>query len=107
MIYRTPFVGTTKNVVITVRPTPILADNQTKTICSGENVNLEILLNPANTPAGVTFSWPDPDGPGPATSRVNVPEGPADHERVAAARQNTGQQPVAVVIDSRFPGAPR
>jgi hypothetical protein len=77
VIYRVvPYIGScvgdTTDITITVRPTPSIVVNQDKTICSGENVNLEILLSPANTPPGTTFSWPDPDGPGSATSRVNV-----------------------------------
>ena len=35
----------------------------------------EILLNPAGLPTGTLFSWPDPDGAGPATAGVNVPAG--------------------------------
>ena len=70
-------IGTLQNINITISPTPVLQNLQTKTICSGELVNYEILLNPINLPVGVTFSWPDPDGLGSATSKVNLPEGVA------------------------------
>ncbi|MBI1767561.1 MAG: gliding motility-associated C-terminal domain-containing protein, partial [Bacteroidetes bacterium] len=70
-------VGNPQNIDITVNPSPVVQTLQTKTICSGELTGYEILLSPANQPAGVTFSWPDPDGTGSATSRVNVPEGAA------------------------------
>ena len=51
--------------------------NPAKTICSGDNAAYEILLAPANLPAGTVFNWPDPDGAGPATAGVNVPMGAA------------------------------
>lgn len=52
--------GTPQNVVVTVNPAPNLVTPQTKTICSGDQVNYEILLNPATLPAGTSFSWPVP-----------------------------------------------
>ncbi|MBX7125560.1 MAG: hypothetical protein K1X47_07695, partial [Cyclobacteriaceae bacterium] len=70
-------VGATQNVVITVNPAPVITAGQTKTICSGAAVNHEILLTPANLPAGTVFNWPDPDGAGPATAGVNVAMGAA------------------------------
>jgi gliding motility-associated-like protein len=70
-------VGATEPVVLTVNPKPVFANGQAKTICSGVAVGYEILLTPANLPAGTTFSWPDPDGAGPATSGTNVPMGTA------------------------------
>jgi gliding motility-associated-like protein len=76
----TPFVGlcegTQQDIVITVRPSPVIELNQAKTICSGDFVAYEILLLPTNQPAGVTFSWPDPDFGGPATSGLDVAADP-------------------------------
>lgn len=63
-------VGTNRNVVITVNPAPVVTAGQTKTICSGDNVNHTITLTPAGLPAGTLFTWPDPDGGGPATARA-------------------------------------
>ncbi|MBL7850428.1 MAG: hypothetical protein JNN04_05970, partial [Cyclobacteriaceae bacterium] len=62
--------GTTQNVAITVNPAPVVAAGQTKTICSGQAVNHPITLSPAGLPAGTLFTWPDPDGAGPATARA-------------------------------------
>ncbi len=70
-------VGQAEDIIVTVKPSPVLAFGQTKTICSGERVDLEILLNPANTPLGTTFSWPDPDGTGSATSQDDIAAEPA------------------------------
>jgi gliding motility-associated-like protein len=70
-------VGAMQQITITVKPSPSVVFGQTKTICSGEQVDYEILLSPANTPPGTTFSWPDPDGAGPATSKQDIPAGPA------------------------------
>jgi gliding motility-associated-like protein len=61
-------------VVITVEPQPIIVANQVKTICSGSNVNYHVNLLPAGLPANTRYSWPDPDGAGPATAGINVPE---------------------------------
>lgn len=69
-------VGSPVTVRINVRPAPVVAFNQSKTICSGDRVDYEILLNPLNTPAGTTFSWPDPDGAGPGTSKLDIAADP-------------------------------
>ncbi len=68
-------VGVTRNIVITVTPRPVLVTPQTKTICSGQSTAYEILLTPANQPAATFFSWPDPDGVGPATARHKRSDG--------------------------------
>lgn len=70
-------VGLPVAIVITVRPGPDILFGQSKTICSGDLANKEILLNPANTPPDTKFSWPDPDGAGPATSKIDVDADPA------------------------------
>jgi PKD-like domain len=53
-------VGTTQAIVVTINPEPSLVAAQTKTICSGQAVNYEILTSPLNLPSGTTFSWPAP-----------------------------------------------
>ncbi|MEJ0032072.1 MAG: PKD-like domain-containing protein [Bacteroidota bacterium] len=69
-------VGPTENILITVKPAPDVAFGQNKTICSGDRVDYEILLNPANTPPNTTFSWPDPDGSGSGKSKLNIAADP-------------------------------
>ena len=85
-------VGDPVDVVITVEPTPALVAGQNKVICSGEAVNLEILLNPANTPPGTTFDWPVPvlsDGSSQGTAGVDVPADPAGTLHITDVIQNT------------------
>jgi gliding motility-associated-like protein len=82
--------GPATAVSLTVNAIPVIVAGQTKTICSGSNVGLEILLNPANQPPGTTFSWPDPDGSGPATAGVNVPMGTAGTLHINDVLVNTG-----------------
>ncbi len=62
--------GATQNVVITVNPVPSISA-EAKTICSGENVG-DVVFSASSLPVGTTFSWPDPDGAGPATSASNI-----------------------------------
>ena len=62
------------SVVITVEPQPVIVPGQAKTICSGSTVDFHVDLNPAGLPANTRYSWPDPDGAGPATAGINVPE---------------------------------
>jgi gliding motility-associated-like protein len=88
--------GTPQNIDIIVSPRPVLVTPQTKTICSGDNAAYEILLNPANLPAGTTFNWPDPDGAGPATAGVNVPMGAAGTTHINDVLTNTTTTPLTV-----------
>ncbi len=88
--------GTPQNVVITVNPRPVLVTPQTKTICSGDAVNHEILLTPANQPTGTVFNWPDPDGAGPATAGVNVPMGVAGFPHITDVLTNATSAPITV-----------
>ncbi len=90
-------VGSPQNIVITVRPSPVVAFGQTKTICSGDQVNYEILLNPVNQPAGTTFSWPDPDGAGPGTSKLNVAADPAGTLHITDQLFNGTGAPIHVI----------
>ncbi len=88
--------GTPRNVVITVNPAPVINAGQTKTICSGQLVNLEILQTPANTPAGTVFNWPDPDGAGPATAGSNVTADPLGKKHITNVLTNTSGAPITV-----------
>ncbi|MBS1557631.1 MAG: gliding motility-associated C-terminal domain-containing protein [Bacteroidetes bacterium] len=70
--------GTTQSVVLTVNPEPVLVTPQTATICSGSQVNYNILLSPLNLPAGTVYSWPvptmsDASAQGSAVTNMNVP----------------------------------
>ncbi len=72
--------GTTQSVVVTVNPEPVLVNPQSKTICSGQQVNYEILLSPLNLPGGTFFNWPAPvmsDASAQGSPGVNVPDGSA------------------------------
>ncbi len=53
-------IGDSVNVVVTIRPQPYILPAQTKTVCSGVAIGKEILLSPANIPAGTLFNWPAP-----------------------------------------------
>jgi gliding motility-associated-like protein len=103
--------GNPQNLTITVNPEPVIASGQTKVICSGDQVNKEILLAPANLPAGTLFSWPDPDGAGPATAG-NVPMGPAGTMHITDLLVNLTNAAIIVnyvvtpVSGSACPGAP-
>jgi gliding motility-associated-like protein len=89
--------GVQENIVVTVRTGPDLVSPQTKTICSGDNVNYEILISPANTPAGVKFSWPDPDGTGSGTSQLNVLADPAGTAHITDVLYNGTGAPIHVI----------
>ncbi len=47
--------GLSKNIIVTVNPTPTLATSGDEVLCSGENTNI-MLSNPNNV-ANTTFSW--------------------------------------------------
>lgn len=71
-----------------VFPTPFVALNQSKTICSGVSVNYDIAVSPE----GVELNWPDPDGSGPATSAANRTWAVDIIDQLT----NTGTSPLAV-----------
>ncbi len=74
--------GTPVDVVVTIRPQPLIFPAQTKTVCSGVAIGKEILLSPANTPANSLFNWPVPvisDGSIQGTEGVNVDADAAVH----------------------------
>jgi PKD repeat protein len=73
-------IGAAVDVVITIRPQPVIFPAQTKTICSRVPIGKEILLAPPNTPAGTLFNWPVPvisDASVQGTAGVNVVADPA------------------------------
>ncbi|MBL7871313.1 MAG: gliding motility-associated C-terminal domain-containing protein [Cyclobacteriaceae bacterium] len=89
--------GTPQDVVVTVNPQPVLVTPQTKTICSGQAANYEILLNPSTLPAGTTFSWPLPimsAGPAQGTTGNNVPGGGAGSIHITDVLTNTTASPI-------------
>lgn len=89
--------GTPQNFTVTVNPEPVIVTSQTKTICSGAPVAKEILLAPANLPAGTLFNWPDPDGGGgPATAGVNIPMGVAGTIHINDVLSNLTNAPIVV-----------
>jgi gliding motility-associated-like protein len=88
--------GTPQNFTVTVNPQPVIVPGQTKTICSANAVAKEILLSPGNLPAGTLFSWPDPDGAGPATSGVSIPMGVAGTIHINDVLVNLSNSPIVV-----------
>jgi gliding motility-associated-like protein len=98
--------GTAVNVVVTVLPAPKLNAAQVKTICSGQPVNYQILMTPANAPAGTKFSWPDPDGAGPATAMASINADPAGTFHITDVLTNFTAAPITVtyVVTPTGPG---
>lgn len=88
--------GTPQNFTVTVNPEPVIVVGQTKSICSGASVAKEILLAPANLPAGTIFNWPDPDAGGPATAGVNIPMGVAGTLHINDVLTNLTNTPIVV-----------
>ena len=87
--------GSPQAVVVTVNPAPLLVSNQAKTVCSNQAIGYEILLSPATLPTGTTFSWPDPDGAGPATGQT-VPAGSAGTIHINDVIPNLTNAPITV-----------
>jgi len=72
--------GAPVDVTITIRPEPVILPGQTKTVCSGVPIGKEVLLVPANTPAGTLFNWNAPvlsDLSSQGSAGVNVAADPA------------------------------
>jgi PKD repeat protein len=90
-------IGDWVDVVVTVRPEPVIVSGQTQTICSNTATALEILLVPVNTPAGTTFSWPMPvmsDGSTQGTSGSTVAADPAGTVHITDVFENYGTDPI-------------
>ncbi len=90
-------IGDWVNVVVTVRPQPVILPGQALTVCSNTPSGLEILLVPVNTPAGSTFSWPLPvmsDGSTQGTTGTNVAADPAGTLHITDTFVNYGITPI-------------
>jgi len=90
-------IGDWVNVVVTVRPEPVIVPGQTQTVCSNTATSLEILLVPVNTPAGTTFSWPLPvmsDGSTQGTTGSGVAADPAGTIHITDVFENYGAAPI-------------
>ena len=84
-------VGDPVDVTITIHPEPVILPGQTPAICSKVPIGHEILLLPANTPAGTTFDWPVPvmsDFSGQGTAGNNVAADPLGTVHLNDAIQN-------------------
>jgi len=89
--------GDPVDVIITVHPEPVVVPGQTKPVCSGVPIGMEILLIPANTPAGIRFNWSAPsisDGSVQGTAGVNVEADPAGSVHINDAINNYGSAPL-------------
>ncbi len=95
--YGTDCLGDEKDIVITVRPQPVIQAGQVATVCSDEIINFEILLNPLNTPAGTTFSWDLPtmsDGSVQGTAVTGLAADPASTYHITDALHNSTGSPI-------------
>ena len=89
-------IGDWVNVVVTVRPQPVILPGQTQTVCSNTASGLEIRLVPVNTPAGSTFSWPLPvmsDASAQGSTGTNVAADPAGTLHITDVFENYGITP--------------
>ncbi len=90
-------IGDWVDVVVTIRPQPVIVPGQHETVCSNVAAALKILLLPANTPAGSTFSWPLPvmsDGSIQGTAGTDVPADPAGPAHITDVFENYGVTPI-------------
>ncbi len=90
-------IGDWEDVVVTVRPQPVIAPGQTETVCSNVPASLEIRLVPDNTPAGSTFSWAAPvmsDGSSQGTAASGVNADPAGTPHITDTFENYGATPI-------------
>ncbi len=90
-------IGDAIDVVITVRPQPVIQPGQTDTYCSGVAINKEIRLIPVNTPAGTLFNWDAPDisdSSVQGTAGVNVAADPGGTIHIKDAINNYSSAPI-------------
>ena len=90
-------IGAAVDVVITIRPQPVILPAQAKTVCSDVAIGKEIVLVPANTPAGTLFSWPLPvmsDASVQGTTGTNVAADPAGKLHINDAIHNVSGAPI-------------
>ncbi len=99
-------VGVTTAVRVNTLPAPKLNTPQTKTICSGQPVNYQILMTPANLPAGTTYSWPDPDGPAQPGTAKTIAADPAGTLHITDVLTNLTAAPITTtyVVTPTGPG---
>ncbi len=89
--------GAPVDVIITIRPQPVIVPGQTKIVCSGVPIGKEIFLIPANTPAGTLFNWGLPamsDASVQGTAGVNVAADPALTIHINDALNNYSSAPI-------------
>ena len=89
--------GSPVDVVITIRPQPVVVPGQSKIVCSGVPIGKEIFLIPANTPAGTLFNWGLPvmsDASVQGTAGVNVAADPALTIHINDALNNYSSAPI-------------
>ncbi|MBK8884445.1 MAG: hypothetical protein IPN67_19430 [Bacteroidales bacterium] len=90
-------IGAAVDVVITIRPQPVIMPAQIKTVCSGVAIGKEIVLVPANTPAGTLFNWPVPvisDASSQGTAGANVAADPLGTIHINDAINNYSAAPI-------------
>jgi PKD repeat protein len=89
--------GAAVNVEVTIRPQPYIIPAQTKVVCSDVPIDMEVLLSPANQPAGTLFNWDAPgltDFSGQGTAGVNVAADPAGTFHLTDAIHNSSGSPI-------------
>ena len=89
--------GTPVDIVITINPEPYIVPAQAKTICSGIAIGKEILLLPANIPAGTVFNWAAPtmsDGSGQGSAGSNILADPAGKLHINDVINNHSPAPI-------------
>ena len=94
--------GDPVDVVMTIRPQPVIVPGQIKTVCSGVPINYEILLLPANTPAGTIFNWDAPaisNGPAQGTAGVNVAADPDGTLHITDIIDNLTSAPITATYN--------
>ena len=92
--------GAPVDVVITIRPQPVILPAQTKTVCSSVATGKEVVLVPANTPAGTTFSWGLPvmsDASVQGTTGTNVAADPLGTLHLNDVLHNYSSAPITAI----------
>jgi PKD repeat protein len=90
-------IGAAVDVVVTIKPQPVILPGQTGIACSNVPVNKEILLVPANTPAGSIFNWNAPvmsNGSIQGSAGVNVAADPINKNHITDVLVNLSLVPI-------------
>lgn len=80
-----------------IHPKPVIDAGQSKTVCSGENADYEILLAPANTPPGTLLNWAAPvmsDGSSQGSAGYNVAADPLGTKHIQDVFVNQNSSPI-------------